>query len=289
MRHYIGLCLLLAGNAASQSVGIIPSPLEEENVSVRASTPPLEDIKKGLEGWFSDNHPIPSWKVQHYRETSGVTDDTLRTVLLDIYQSVRHLGDATFQEGEPREITLGRWRLHRSIQWLGYCADEPTKRLLLDIANDDTKASAYRVIAVNAFIRGANAQEIREVFLHFFADKKLNPYGTYWYAARRYDEAEDDPQKQEAILATVIVLLAREGNKDRFVEMDKQVAKRSKEYETSSQRLAMIQRLSKLPPTRTPATDDYLKAAQKSFRFRLFKTNVSTNMTELMARDFSKE
>ena len=104
----------------------------------------------------------------------------------------------------------------------------------------------------------------------------------------RYDEAVDDPQKREAILATVIALLAREESKDRFAEMDKQVARRNKEYATSSQRLAMVQRMSKLPPSRGRDTDYDINAALKSFRFRLFKTNVSTNMTELMSRDFSK-
>ena len=288
MRHYIGLCLLLAGNAVSQNAHTPRDNTGEENVLVKLSPPPPEEMENILRGWFADGHPMFAEDIVRYKETTGVTDDALRAVLLDIYQSVRHLADVPFQRGEPRKLTSDRWRLRRSIQWLGHCADEPTKRLLLDFANDETKVRNYRIYAVDASIQCAAAQEVRDVLLHFFADKKLNPYGTYWHAEKRYDEAEANPQKQEAILATVIALLARDEDKDVFAEMDKKVAERSKEYATSSQRLAMIQRMSKLPPSRHRDTDNDLKTAQKSFRFRLFKTNVSTNMTELMARDFRK-
>ena len=83
-------------------------------------------------------------------------------------------------------------------------------------------------------------------------------------------------------------LLAREEDKNNFAQTDKWLAERNKEYATSSQRLAMLQRMSKLPPSPFSDTDPDINAALKSFRFRLFKTSVSTNMTELMARDFSK-
>ncbi|MCL1921432.1 MAG: hypothetical protein FWG50_10230 [Kiritimatiellaeota bacterium] len=69
---------------------------------------------------------------------------------------------------------------------------------------------------------------------------------------------------------------------------DKQLAERSREYATSAQRLAMLQRMSKQSPPKGSDTYNDLKKALASFRFRLFKTNVSTNLTELMARDFGK-
>jgi len=69
---------------------------------------------------------------------------------------------------------------------------------------------------------------------------------------------------------------------------DKQLAERSREYATSAQRLAMLQRMSKQSPPKGSDTYNDLKKAQASFRFRFFKTNVSTNLTELMSRDFTQ-
>ena len=180
-------------------------------------------------------------------------------------------------------------RLLYSIEFLGYCADEPVKRLLLDIANDETKAQIYRIWAVTASIQCADAQEVRDVLIRFIVDVKVDPYDAWLAAFSVYDRAEDNPQKREAILATLIVLLARsEESKRILVEMDGKLAKRNTEYATSSQRLAMLQRINKLPPSKALKTEPDLKAALKSFRFRFFKTNVSTNMTELMTRDFRK-
>ncbi|MCL1920919.1 MAG: hypothetical protein FWG50_07555 [Kiritimatiellaeota bacterium] len=117
---------------------------------------------------------------------------------------------------------------------------------------------------------------------------KGEPYAPYSVALDVYDDSGGDPQKREAIVASLIVALAREENKDIFSYRDKQLAERSKDYATSAQRLDMLKRMSKLPPSKARDTDPDLKKALASFRFRFFKTNVSTNLTELMARDFGK-
>ena len=84
------------------------------------------------------------------------------------------------------------------------------------------------------------------------------------------------------------VALAREDSRRNFMSVDKELAQRSKEYATSRQRLAILQRMNKLPPSNWYGDSSSLDPAIKSFRFRFFKTNVSTNLTELMARDFTK-
>ena len=288
MRYYIGLCLLLAGNVVSQDVRLMEALPDEKNAVARSNVKPVETIKNELIGWFSTHHPIFPRDIQRYRDAPDVTGDAMRAALMEIYQSVQHLGDTPSQEGDSHEIKRDGMRLLYSIKFLGHCADEPTKRLLLDIANDETKAQIYRIWAISASIQCANAQEVRDVLLRFIVNVKIRPYNAWLNAFSAYDESEHDPQKREAILATLIVLLAREERKGRFVAMDKDLAERSKEYATSSQRLAMLQRMSKLPPDKFPKTDPDLNTALKSFRFRFFKTNVSTNMTELMTRDFRK-
>ena len=288
MKHYIGLCLLLASNAVSQNVHATEILPYKGNATVRTNAKTEKTIKDELTGWFSIHRPIFSRDIQKYRNAPDITGDAMCAALIDIYQSVQHLGDTPFQQGDSHELTEGKNRLRRAIEFLGHCADEPAKQLLLDIANDARKADTYRTRAVKASIRCADAQQVRDVILRFFFDNQLNPYGTYWNVISVYDESDGKSQKREAILATLFVLLAREENKTRFAEMDKKLAERSTEYATSSQRLAMLKRMSKLPPSKFRDTDPDINAALKSFRFRFFKTNVSTNMTELMARDFSK-
>ena len=287
MRRYIGLFLLLAGNAVSQNASITKElPSERDAAKVNIKT--VETIKNELIGWFSGHRPVFPQDIQRYRDAPDVTGDAMCAALMAIYQSVQHLGSEPFQRGEPQETTENKKRLRQSIEFLGHCADEPTKRLLLDIANDETKARCYRITAVSASIQCADAQEVRDVPIRFIVAVKIKPSNAWAKAIWVYDEPECDPQKREAILATLITLLAREENKTEFVDMDKKLAERSTEYATSSQRLAMLQRVNKLPPAKFIKTEPDLKAALKSFRFRLFKTSVSTNMTELMARDFSK-
>ena len=285
MKYCIGLFLLLTSSVVPQNVYTARDNADEGNAPANAQ----ENIKKNLMAWFATDGIVIEWKtIQTYGKTSGISDDTLRAVLMDIYKSFRHLERNPFKRGEPHEITEDKRKLSNAIEWLGYYADEPTKRLLLDIASDDTIARDYRIPAITASIQCAGAQQVRDVLLRFLIDMKVKPYSAYLCAIRVHDESEDDPQKREAILASLMVVLAREEDKIDFASADKKLAERSKEYATSSQRLAMLQRMSKLPPSPFDRANHDISDARKSFRFRLFKTNVSTNMTELMARDFSK-
>ena len=288
MKYHIGLCLLLAGNVLSQYMDLRSVSSGEALARLREEYKDPENLKKDLMSSFRMEPSIFSETNLSFKESFGITDDTLRTALMGIYQSVQHLGGESVQMDEPLERFEDRRRLLHATQWLGYCADDATKRLLLDIANDDTNDNTYRTFAVIASVQCSDAQEVRDVLVRFLVDMRVTPYITYLYVTRVHDAAKEDSPKREAILATLMVVLAREEDKNYFALMDKWLAERSKEYATSSQRLAMLQRMSKLPPSPFSYTDPDIKAALKSFRFRLFKTNVSTNMTELMARDFSK-
>ena len=289
MRYYIGLCLLLAGNAVSQQEEIQIQPCRGVDIAyLRELYKDPEKLKEGLMDSLSSYQYFAKGQIPYYKKRLGITDDTLRITLMEMYQKFKHLEkDAITNKDYSYELVKDKWRLINSIELLGYCADESVKRLLLDIANDETKAKCYRIPAVSSSIQCADAQEVRDVIIRFIVDVKIGTYSTWQAAFSVYGESKDDPQKREAILATLIVLLARENGKMRFADMDKKVADRSKEYATSAQRLAMVKRMSKFPPEPNNA-DSFLKNALDSFHSRVVKTNVSTNMTELMARDFRK-
>jgi len=281
--------LLLAGNAASLEWEVIESFSDEHIARLSEEFKTPANLREYLMFGFTSGHPLWSHEIPLFKRKFHISDDTLCAVLADIYKSVQHLGGGPFRRDDPEELTHDKGRLYYSIVWLGYCADEPAKRLLLDIASDDTKEWRNRLVAINAYIQRADAQQARDVLVRaLIGDMQVKPYSTYLCAFEVYDGSESDPLKREAIIASLMVALAREGNKGLFADMDKRLAARSKEYATSTQRLAMLQRKSKLPPSQFRDTDPDLKAALKSFRFRFFKTNVSTNLTELMARDFSK-
>ena len=281
----IGVCLMLAGAAASQEQ---EAGLDERLAQAREAYKDPEKLKATLMRIFAIDDRVldPRKEIPIFKQKYHVSDETMRTALMSIYESVRHLGDDPAHSDEPRETIYDKRRLFCSLEWLGFCADGATKELLMRWATDGTKANDYRVPAIDAYIRCADAQQVRDALIRFLIDMRVDPYGTYLQAFAVYDES--DVQKREAITASLVVALSREEDKGRFADMDKKLAKRSKEYAESSQRKAMVERMSKLPPGLYRDTDPDLKAALESFKALPKLTSVSTNLTELMARDFRK-
>jgi len=283
----IGLSLLLAGGAFSQRR--IEDMTDEEAAYLKDRLKDPGTLKGFLEDNFSGNHSIWPDEITLFKRKFGLADDTLRGILTDIcHETARKTEWRPFQDGDPEETLFNKRRLSRSIKWLGYCADEPTKDFLMEVATDGTKAWDYRAAATVAYIQCADANQVRDAIARFFIDVEEGRYAPDASTFQVYDDSEGDPQKREAIVASLIVALAREGDKNIFSCRDKQLAERSREYATSAQRLDMLKRMSKLPPSKARDTDPDLKKALAAFRFRFFKTNVSTNLTELMARDFGK-
>ena len=95
-----------------------------------------------------------------------------------------------------------------------------------------------------------------------------------------------DEQKQDAILSTLYVAVAQD--EDLFVRMDEYLQTKSTKYADSSQRLAMLQRTNQIPPDIPSGIRDNLKSALKSLQTRTSFTSISTNLTELLERDFSE-
>ena len=225
-----------------------------------------------------------------FKRKFNVSDEVMRAALMSLIRDCSaKVGWQDDETPKTGELLWTRAVLGAAILWLGACTDAETKQFLMGIAADGTQREWYRFNAVEAYLYSADAQETRDALARFLIEKETEVYVHFLTTIWVYDELEGDPQKREAIIASLIVALARVKNRGLFAEMDKELAKRSKEYATSHQRLAMVQRMSKLPPSNSYGDNGKaLDPALKSFRFRFFKTNVSTNLTELMARDFGK-
>jgi len=308
----IGLCLLLAGTAVSHGWGL---PYEMVFGETKEDFIDAVKLKGVLRSSFTGNRV---WQVDPvlYKRRFGISDGTLRAVLMEICrESAENVKWEPFLDEDPQELRCEKKRLRRSILWLGACADRAAKDFLMGIAVDGAKGEVYRIYAIDAYICSADAREVRDALARFLiGDMKVNDYSTYLCAFEVYDDAEDDAQKREAIAASLIVALAREESNVRFADMDKELAERSAAYATSHQRLALLrkndvpdsvirEKKEKMTPavkpgggppvTHTTDLEVYmpnLKASRKALeaKWRWQLTNVSTNLTELMERDFSK-
>ena len=297
MKAYcIGLCLLLTGNVVSQDRVRYEDWIRFEEITdeglawARDTYNQPETLKKNLtssEGGLD----LDLWEIPFLIRKFNIAEDTLRRVLMEVcHEMAETTGWESYRHDNQQDgLVHDKRNLQQAIEWLGYCADETGKEFLMAVASDGTKGDIYRTAAVRAYLQRADARQARDALVRFFSDTKGIPYAPYSSAIAVYDESEGDAQKCEAIAASLIVALARESHRGLFYDTDKKLAMRSKEYATSAQRLAMLKRMSKLPPTNGYGDSaKSLDPALASFRFRLFKTNVSTNLTELMARDFGK-
>ena len=244
-----GLCLLLLGNAIAHSWTFYEKLSDEDVTYIQERFKNSENLRESLMSSLSLDLFLWDNEIPLYKEKFGITDDSLRTVLMNIYREFEHLGKDGFSKEDSNELAKDKLRLRNSIEWLGYCADESVKRLLLDIANDDTKAECYRIYAVGAYYDCANAEDIHVGLPLLLASKNQNAPFVYRCAMYVYDETKDDTQKREAILATVATALMKEENKEIFAGADGGLAARSKDYANSPQRKATLQRMNiPLPP-----------------------------------------
>ena len=279
---------MLMGSTFTSPPSFFDEHKENDTAHYRERYKDPEKLKVDLMAGFASEIFVWKDEIPLFKQKFNIKDDVLRSVLMEIYESAKHVGNVPISYEDSEEMLFAPKKLYNSIAWLGCCADQPARELLMRIATDDTVVKNYRVPAIMAYIQCADAQQMRDALVCFLVNTGLNAHGVYQQAIDVYDESKDDKRKREAILTTLIVLLAREGNKVIFADMDKKLAVRSKEYATSAQRLAMLQRMNGLPPFWNSGPDHDLKNELESLQSRARFTNVSTNMTELMKRDFNK-
>jgi len=220
--------------------------LSDENVAYlreRFKTP--ENLKESLMGNFTSEHFLWPHETLLFKQKFGVADDILRAALLEIiHESVKVAEWKPCSIEDPEELTFAKRRLMESIKWLGVCADDSAKEFLMEIAVDDTKGEVYRDEAVDAYIRSADAQQVKDALIRFLVKERVLIDSTYFYATEAYDAAEDDPQKRAAIVsALTAAALEKEEDRGYFAKADEHFAGQDKGYAQSPQRKKALDRM----------------------------------------------
>jgi hypothetical protein len=195
----------------------------------------------------------PPERIAEFKLKFDISDEPMRAVLMDIIRESEKTGGRWegYKPGDSQNIGMANRRMLEAIPWLGICADAKAKQLLLGIAAGKSNWELSRMHAVQAYMRRADAQEIRDGVARLFAgdgkptDAKGPDFSrrVYWYAIQAFDESEGDTQKREAIITSLSAVLVKEDSKELFASADKLLAERSKEYAESPQRKAALQRL----------------------------------------------
>ena len=196
----------------------------------------------------------PPERMTEFKRKFGVSDEPMLTVLMDIIREATKAGGTwkgVAWDETRQDVAIATWRMEKAIPWLGICADTKAKQLLLGIATGKTNWELSRIYAVQAYLRRADAQEIRDGIARLLADDVRTTDMTglvvsdrvYGYALQAHAEAGDDVQKREAIVASLSAALVKEEDKEIFVGIDKRLAELSKTYADSPQRKAALERL----------------------------------------------
>ncbi|NLL84491.1 MAG: hypothetical protein GX230_09680 [Lentisphaerae bacterium] len=247
-------------------------------------------LKEYLAGEFTAIDGYDRGNTIGLQKVAGVSDVQLRRVLLEIYAEAEA---AHGQAKDQYERMVSALRRENAICELSTCADSETKGFLLDIAADVTKDGFLRTIAVESFLRVANAQEAKDALMRFLGSdgKGIDPLSVYAHARAIYDKADPDDSadaaKRRAIIAALMVAAANESGKIGFVEVDRILAMRSDAYRNSHERLALLERHSLEPPTKNLYTDADLQRALAEMRRLKRYTSVNTNAALLLAHDFT--
>jgi hypothetical protein len=180
-----------------------------------------------------------------FKKKFDIADDILCTVLMDIIPESAKVAEwKPIRRDATDNLLSEKRRLMRSIEWLGVCADEPAKKFLMEIAFDETKGETYRDMAVEAYIRSADVQQVKNALNRFLVESRVLPSSTYSYARVAYEETEDDPAKREAIIAALTAAaLAQEEDRGYFAEADAHFAGQDEAYAKSPQRKKALQQM----------------------------------------------
>ena len=250
----LGLCLFLTGNVFSADWSHYESYSDENVANLREILQNPEKAKEFLTDEFAASHALWQSEIPLFKMKFDVQDEIIRPLLLDILrESAQKVGWETplSWQDDSMDVIADKRRLYGAIAWLGACADEPTKKLLLDIAMDGTKDTFYREPAVWAcLLYHADAQEIKNILIRYLveANKESRLHNVIYAFAEEAYRATTDEMKREAILASFSVAVAQTKNKWAFERLDNFLTQNSKEYAESSQRKAALQQMNLQPP-----------------------------------------
>jgi len=269
----IGLCLLMASYAISQEWADYFKPNSEEKIaSWKADFKDAEKLKEALKQRlilghiFPDNNNIPAFK-----EKFGVTDESIRSALKSIYEA-------------PDKAVF-----FNSVEAMCAFADERMKPFLLEAATDRATQPGPRQAAIWKYLRLANAEEVKNFFVIILMDK-TEFSNDMKDALTSLPNRDADEQKREAIIASLRVVAAQEEDWKRFEYWDFVLMSRDKDYALSRQRVELLKKHAASEPADAESHQiTTLKDRLAEIQTRATFTNVSTNLTDLIKRDFRKK
>ena len=225
--------------------------------------------------------------VDEFRDRFAVTDVQLHRVLMELYREADN--KRAVLTPKTQEWRVNQRTVESVIFWLPQCGGIPVKDFLLDYAAFKENDPYFRSVAVLSYLRVADAEETKNVLLRFLVGEErmdtMERMSLYSFARMVYNDAS--PEKKVAILASLIAAAGREDGKIEFMKVDKILAERSKAYQLSRERLAMLELHSMEPSTVNLYTDRDLKVALTESRNYKQYTSVSTNFTVLESQGYS--
>ena len=283
--HCIGLCLLLACKVISQEWDdFFKSTSERKIASWREEFKSPEALRNALKKKLTLSVSLhPHYNLFDFKEKFDVKDEDIRTALMGIYRESAHKLESVRREENPNFISDVS-ECSGAISWMGAFADEPMKRFLLKLAMDSTVAPAPRDAAIGAYLRCADALETKDFFVYFLGEKERFTDAVKSAIFKHVPYKDVDKHKREAALASLYVATAQAEDWKQFERLDWFLITRgAKDYLASHQRAALLKKHSASEPVEARGGDVPTLKERLDF---IPSTNISTNLTELMVRDF---
>lgn len=245
------------------------------------------NLRSYLQGEFGAVEGSHWEDAEQFKTEFSVSDERLRGAVMSVYADANAAREAARLRGEERPTDQVA---NNALLWLGACADAKIEGFLLGVAADGSKDSVLRRCAISSFLRAADSEQAKQALIRFLTGEDrmdaMMRLSVYEYARMAYDKASAD--KRQAIAAALFAAAAHEGGKIEFMEVDRILSARSDAYRRSRQRLAMLERHSREPPTANLYTDRDLKAALAEARRLRNHTNISTNLDLLRNWDLGQ-
>ena len=259
------MCMMVTCLAMPSLSSEVPSTLgiylncpEQEAERIKEDLKDAEKLRAFMEkivGSLDSDFRRTPFMMKAFQHKFGVNDGRMQTALTNIIRKESEISSKSGEKDYHNPNLLG------AIRWLGCCADAEGKKLLHSIITDKAKDISSRMTAAFTYLRCADAQEFGDAFDCFFADANMwtvsytEPYRLVMLV---YEEAEGNPKKREAIVATMSAKLAKDERA--FAEADLLLAARSKEYAESPQRKAALERIEKQQVQKAHLLVERLKA-----------------------------
>ena len=228
-------------------------------------------------------------EFDEFKKQNAVSDEQLHRVLMAIYSDAVDSSPTLTPQSDEWRRNQG---IAESVVWLlPKCGSIPVKDFLLERMSTEEPNGHIRRQAILAYLRVADAEEVKNILLRFFAgEDRMDLGGRFGLLSGARQVLKDaDAGKRAAILESLYVALAREENKCAFHVYDDILSKFNNDYANSYQRVAILQKLIQAPPLckADESVMPDLTAKLKELRKTRPNTNINTNLAVVMSRNFN--